>query len=298
MLIKRVCAKIRECQLSKVLRRFQLVFSRYKSFGLSVLLVVSGVLGAAAQEDKTQEKPKKEEKPKQQQQTVDIKNATAEQVAESVIIIYGGLGGRANLNQIRRTTVENGKTSLVNPDGSTQQVSYTRRIQRGENLEKENVRIDQDFPDARYSYIFTGGKILGLFNETVFTPRDETVKSFESHLWHGLEALLRYKENGATLAIGGRDKYMGVDYVQLDVTDKQNRQTRFFVSAKTLRVMWLEYADGDTKYKRRFYDYRYAQGTLVPYRTTLAAGDKQIEETTISTITFGQKIDESIFQAG
>lgn len=294
MPIQQVCAKIRECLIKKVLRRFQLVFSHFKSFGLLVLFVLASVSFVAAQDDKPQEKPKKEEKP----QPLDIKNATAEQIAESAIIIYGGLGGRANLNQIRRTTVENGKTTLTNTDGTTDQISYVRRIIRGESLDKENVRLDQELPNARYSFIYNSGKTFGLFNETVFTPRDEAVKSFESYLWHGLEALLRYKENGSTLAISKRDKHMGVDYIQLDVTDKQNRVTSFFISAKTFRVMWLEYTDDGVKYKRKFYDYRYAQGTLVPYRTTLTANEKQIEETTVLTITFGQKIEENLFQAG
>ena len=107
---------------------------------------------------------------------------------------------------------------------------------------------------------------------------------------------MRYKENGATLAISARDKQMGVEYIQLDVTDKENRQTRIIISTKSLRVMGLEYTLNDVKYKRKFYDYRYAQGTLVPYRSTLTVGDKQIEETIISTITFGQKIEEGVFQ--
>jgi hypothetical protein len=55
---------------------------------------------------------------------------------------------------------------------------------------------------------------------------------------------------------------------------------------------------GRAKYRRKFYDYNYAQGTLVPFRTVLYAGDKQIEETQTLTITFGQKIEDNMFQAG
>ena len=51
----------------------------------------------------------------------------------------------------------------------------------------------------------------------------------------------------------------------------------------------LEYEDAGIKYRRKFYDYNYAQGTLVPYRTVLWANDKQIEETEIGTITFRSK---------
>ena len=62
--------------------------------------------------------------------------------------------------------------------------------------------------------------------------------------------------------------------------------------------MMLEYKEDDTNYRRRFYDYNYAQGTLFPFRTILWANDKQIEETETLTITFGQKVAEDMFQGG
>lgn len=273
------------------------MFSHFKTFGLLAALCLASVSGIAAQEDKTAEKPKKQEKPKPQQ--VDLsKAATADQVAESAIIIYGGLRGRENLQQIRRTTVEMGKTVVTGADRTTEQISYAKRVVRGENLEKERIRVDQEISGSRYSLIYNNGSVFGLFNETVFTPKDESVNAFQNQLWHGLEALLRYKENGATLVLNGREKYMNVEYYVLDVTDKQNRQTRFFISTKTLRVMSLEYTENAVKYARRFYDYRYAQGTLVPYRTTLSSGDRQIEESIVSTITFGQKVEDDVFQIG
>ena len=115
---------------------------------------------------------------------------------------------------------------------------------------------------------------------------------------HGIEALLRYKEDGSTVAIQSRDKIMGVDYIVLDVTDKADRKTTFYVSAKTYRVMMLAYEDGGVRYRRKFYDYNVAQNTLVPYRTVLWANDKQVEETEIGTVTFGQKVDEALFTVG
>ena len=76
---------------------------------------------------------------------------------------------------------------------------------------------------------------------------------------------MRYKENGSTLELAGHEKLMGVDYFFIDVTDKAGRKTRFYVSSKTYRVMMLEYEEDGVKYRRRFYNYNYAQGTLVPY---------------------------------
>ena len=89
-----------------------------------------------------------------------------------------------------------------------------------------------------------------------------------------------------------------MEYYLLDVTDKQSRKTRFYISAKTFRVMMLDYEDSGVKYRRKYYDYNYAQGTLVPYRTVLWADGKIVEETEIGTVTYGQKIDEALFSLG
>ncbi|MBA3634452.1 MAG: hypothetical protein H0W58_16845 [Acidobacteria bacterium] len=221
---------------------------------------------------------------------------TAEQVAESVILIYGGLGGRQTLDQIRKTALERGKITVKNAEGKTEQANYERWSLRGDSLDKERIRFDQEFPTAKFALIYNGEKVFGLFNNSVFAPREDASQAFENQIWHGLEALLRYKENGSTLELAKRDKVMGVDYYVVDVTDKQNRKTRFYVSAKKFRVMMLEYTEGNVNYRRKFYDYNYAQGTLVPYRTVLWANDNQIEESEVQTISFGQKIDDNLFQ--
>lgn len=246
----------------------------------------------AAQTEKKAEK--KEDKSKKSDAS---KNVTAEAVAESVIFIYGGSGGRESLKQIRRTTIESGKLVVTNAEGRNDKINYERRVLRGDNLEKERVRLDQEFPDAKYALIYSDNKVVGLYNESAFTPRDDATRAFQNQIWHGLEAVLRYKENGSTLNLAGRETKMGVDFYVLEVTDKEKRQTKFYVSAKTFRVMWLEYRQDSVNFMRKFYDYRYAQGTLVPYRTILLADGKQIEEMTVSTSTFGQKLDEEIFKA-
>ena len=224
---------------------------------------------------------------------------TGEAVAESTIYIYGLGGGRAILNQIRKTALERGKISVTNAEGRTDQATYSRWTQRADTLSKEKIRLDQEFSNnARYSLVFNDEKIFGIVDDSVFTPREDASKAFENQIVHGLEALLRYKENESKLEYTGKEKVFGVEYHILDVIDKQSRRTRFFISAKTFRVMMLDYEQDGVKYKRKFYDYNYAQGTLVPYRTALYAGDKLIEETEVGTVTFGQKIDENIFLAG
>lgn len=222
----------------------------------------------------------------------------AEQVAESTIIIYGLGGGRQTLDQIRRTTFERGKVRMRNAAGSMDSSNYQRWIIRGENSAKDKVRWEQELPATRYSLMHVDERIFGVFNDTVFTPQDEAARSFEQSMFRGIDALLRYKENESKIELVGREKQLGVEYFVLDVTDKKDRKTRFYISVRTFRVMQLEYEELGVKYKRKFYDYRFAQGTLVPYRTVLWADDREIEEATIGTITFGQKVDEGMFLVG
>jgi hypothetical protein len=228
-------------------------------------------------------------------QKLDLKNLNADQVAELSLVAYGGRGG---LGQIRKTTFERGRSTFTAADGTTTSATYQRFVIRGEDVDKEKIRLDQDFPAARYSLVHSDDKIYGIYKNTVFTPREDAVRSFENQIIHGLEALLRYKENGSTLLLQPKEKIYGVEYYVLDVTDKQAHKTRFYVSAKTFRVMMLTYEDEGIKYRRKFYDFRVAQGTLAPFRTVLWADDKQVEETEIGTITFGQKVDEDLFKAG
>jgi len=281
------------------------VFLSFRTIFLFILTASCATFGFAQQnvtvskqenKQENDKKAKKDDKPKQQ--NFDPSKVTAEQIAESTIVIYGGLLGRQNLNQIRKTTLERGKIMITDAAGKTETANYERWTMRGESLNKEKVRLDQSFPDAKYSLVYTGDKVFGLYNDSVFTPREDASVSFQNQIWHGLEGLLRYKENESKTELAGREKLMGVEYYLLDVTDKQDRKTRFYVSTKSFRVMMLEYEASGVKYRRKFYDYNYAQGTLVPYRTILWANDKQIEETEVGTITFGQKIEDAMFQEG
>lgn len=223
---------------------------------------------------------------------LDTKNLTADQVAEFAIIFYGG---RPALNQIRKTATERGVSSVRAADGRTDRVPYTRYVIRAETLAKEKIRLDRETPSARFSLIQADERFFGVYNNTVFTPAEEVLAGFRDQIYHGLEALLRYSENGSKLALASREKVMGVEYNIIDLTDTQGRVTRFYVSAKSFRVMMLTYEENGVKYRRKFYDYNAAQGTLVPFRTVLWANDKQVEETEIGTITFGQKVDEGLF---
>jgi hypothetical protein len=232
----------------------------------------------------------------------DPKAPSAEQIAETVIAFAGNGAGRAVLDQIRRNGVERGRLTRTGPDGRAEEVRYELRFMRGDKPDQYKVRLDSKSPQTEYSLIYGSGRLFGIINGSTFTPRADTSADFLAQQTHSIDALLRYKENGSKLTSAGKDKQRGIDVFVIDLTDKANVRTRYFISAKTFRVLWLEYeetppaAAAAVKYIRRFYDYRPAQSTWVPYRTVLLEDGKQTVETRILTITYGVKMEESLFQ--
>ncbi len=232
----------------------------------------------------------------------DPKAITGEQVAETVIAIAGQGLGRVVLNQIRRNGLERGRSTRIGADGRAEEVRYEVRFVRGDKSEKDKIRFDSKTPQAEVSLVYGAGQIFGIINGSPFTPRPEATADFIAQQAHSIDALLRYKENESKVTSAGKDKQQGVDVHVIDLTDKANRRTRFFVSAKSFRVLWLEYEEtppGSTtpvKYTKHFYDYRIAQNTQVPYRTVLLEDGKQTVETRILTVTYGVKMEDSVFQ--
>jgi hypothetical protein len=238
--------------------------------------------------------------PKAEKADPNQKIVTAEQIAESAIFMYGT---RPLLDQIRRNGIERGRVCKPTCDvpGKAEEATYERRFVRGENSEQDKVRLDQKMPTIEYSLIYGGGHLWGIINGAAFTPREDTANTFLSQQRHSVDTLLRYKENGSTLNLVGREKQKGLDLFVLNLVDKDKATTRYYISARTLFVLWLEYeepggAGGPVKYVRRFLDHRRAQGTLVPYRTILLEDGKQLQETRILTVTFGIKLDDSLFK--
>jgi hypothetical protein len=260
---------------------------------------------AAAPQASPQETPENGKKEAKQQESKQAKKDangtpfTAEQVVESVILVYGT---RPALEHIRRNGIERGKITRTDPEGKIEETDYERRFIRGENLDKDKIRLDQKLPTMEYSLIFGDGKLWGLINGAAFTPRQDATSSFLSQHHHSIDSLLRYKECGSTITLVGKEQQKGLDLFVVDLLDKEKRKTRFFISAKSLRVLWLEYEEGipggiPVKYTRKFLDYRAVQQTLAPYRTVLLEDGRQSQETRVLTITYGSKISDSIFKS-
>ncbi len=221
------------------------------------------------------------------------------QVVESAILVYSNLMGRNGLNQIRKTSVEYGTLEFFGTGSNVSRANYEKRMLRGDSLEKAKIRLDQTFPNTKYSMVYDGSKVFGILtgSNTVFDPRADAKMAFTNREMYGLDALLRYNESESKVVFDRDDKVMGVDYTVLKLSAKDGTEVFFYVSKKSFRVMFLEYETGGVKYLRKFYDYNYAQNTLFPYRTVLWANDKKVEEQRTSTITFGQDFGDEIFKA-
>jgi len=273
---------------------------------LVILVALPGVnrVAAAAQDKKQQNtKPQETAEPKETPKPIEPKPSgdvkfTAEQIVESVILVYGS---RPALEQIRRYGVERGKITRYNAEGNPEEANYERRFVRGENLEKDKIRLDQKLPTMEYSLIYDDGKLWGMINGAAFTPRQDATADFISQHHHSIDSLLRYKECGATITLVGKEQQKGLDLYVLDLVDKEKRKTRFYISARSLRVLWLDYDEGPpggtpVHYTRKFLDYRIVQQTLVPYRVQLSVDGRQSQETQVLTITYGVKVSDSIFK--
>src|ERR1044072_2680713 len=218
------------------------------------------------------------------------KEFTAEQIVEATILFAGSGAGRVLLSQIRKNGLERGRETRTTTDGKSEEVRYELRFVRGEKPEKDKVRIDNKTPQAEYALVYGEGRLFGIITGATFTPRADTAAEFIAQQAHSIDALLRYKELESKLSSAGKDKQQGIELYVIDLVDKANRKTRYFISVKTFRVLSLEYEEtppGSStaiKYTKRFYDYRLAQGTQVPFRTVLYEDGKQTIERHLLTV--------------
>ncbi len=230
------------------------------------------------------------------------KEFTAEQIVEATILFAGSGAGRVLLSQIRKNGLERGRETRTTADGKSEEVRYELRFVHGEKPEKDKVRIDNKTPQAEYALVYGEGRLFGIINGATFTPRADTAAEFIAQQAHSIDALLRYKELESKLSSAGKDKQQGIELYVIDLVDKANRKTRYFISVKTFRVLSLEYEETPpgsstaVKFTKRFYDYRLAQGTQLPFRTVVYEDGKQTVERHVLTVQYGVKMEDALFQ--
>ena len=90
----------------------------------------------------------------------------------------------------------------------------------------------------------------------------------------------------------------------IDLKHADGSTTRYFISAKTWRILHLEYdftipgQEQPTHVRESFYDFRVVQNTLAPFLVKRYEDDHLVQETKFTEVTFGVQIDKAIFEPG
>lgn len=289
---------------------------------ITILIVLAPQLVSAQEQEKGQKKesqqketgkvasPKEGEKGKQKPEAApEIKLSPAETVAEYVILAYGT---RPALQAARANIQEDGTIKLMTDQGSISG-NYTLRQSRREKSSQDLLRVDLDLtpPETqtsgkpiKYVIAYNGASVWSAQNDQYRNAAPEAEAAFQAQLTHDYASLLRYKEDGSTLELKNKETVVGVECNVLEMTSPDGSKTTYWISAKTYRILHLEYsltlAQGQTPIKYRvsfFYTpLRVIQNTLVPTRRVMLQNGKLVQEVTINQFNYSAKFDPEIFQ--
>src|SRR5262245_2567777 len=232
-----------------------------------------------------------------------------ELLAETVIFAYGS---RPILQAARASVSEKGTIRVATEQGDVTGTFTLRRIQKDkswQDLFRTDLEIDSPESSQRagaptkvkFTMTFNGASVWGAQNERYMSPAQESELSFRSQLVHDYTTLLRYKEYGSKLELIGPETVVGIDTQVLDLTLPTGEKTRFWISAKTYRILHLEYQiklpNGSTPRIRVSYypPYRVVQNTLVPARRVMEQDGKFVQEIMLNQIAYSAKLDPDIF---
>jgi hypothetical protein len=301
----------------------------------AVALVVSAMLTASAepsaiQEPKDKKKPEVQEpsrrddgkvpsgkdleKAKKQEEAkpAQAKLSQAEVVVELAIIAYGG---RKQIETARAAIHEAGTIRLATDQGDLTG-NYLLRSIRKEKSWQDLIRVDlelssadsqsQSTPPIKYVIGFNGASVWSAQNGQYVSPRAGADIAFRAQLTHEYMALLRYKEDGSKIDLVGPEKVVGVDTNVIELTTPDGEKTRFWLSAKTYRILHCEYelklAEGQppTKYRLDYYYTPFSnavvQNTLLPVRREMKQDGKFVQEVKVTNATYSAKLEPEIFQ--
>lgn len=255
--------------------------------------------------------PKEAEKNKEKlkAQSGTAKLSPTEILVETVIFAYGS---RPILQAARASIEEKGTIRVATEQGDVSGSFTLRRIQKEkswQDLFRTDLEIDT--PEAavragtpakvKFTMTFNGASVWGAQNDQYISPAQESELAFRSQLTHDYTSLLRYKEDGSKVELIGPETVVGIDTQVLDLTLPNGDKTRFWISAKTYRILHLEYQiklpNGTTPTVRVSYypPYKVVQNTLVPTRRVMEQDGKFVQEITLNQIAYSAKLDPDIF---
>jgi hypothetical protein len=239
------------------------------------------------------------------------KLSPAEVIVETAIIAYGN---RNALKTARAAIEEDGTIKLATDQGDVTG-DYKMRSIRKDKSWGDLLRNDLSLkppapsqrtgapPDVKYVIAFNGASVWSAQNGQYVNPRPEVEAAFRAQLTHDYTNLLRYKEDGSKIELVGPENVVGIDTNVIDLTMPDGQKTRYWLSAKTYRILHMEYdlkiGDSATamKFRVSYYPpYKIVQNTLVPGRRVMEQNGKVVQEINVNTCTYSAKIDPEVFQ--
>ena len=224
---------------------------------------------------------------------------TAAQTADDVVEKYlAAIGGRAALEKLtsRSTT---GTITLSLPNGPVsgsieilnQRPNKTRTLTK---LDLSSLGAGQVTREQRFDG--TTGYVL----DSMQGNREITGNQLEN-LKNGMfpAPLLTYKERGATVELGGKEKVDGRDAYVLLLKPKTGSVVRQFIDAETFlpaRIM-LKFdtpETGEVEQTTDLSDYREVDGIKIPFTIKVSTGGQGFT-ITVTKVEHNVKIDEALF---
>lgn len=226
------------------------------------------------------------------------KDPKPEEVAERAILAYGG---RAGLYAVQRNGTLRALVKFISGDSSREGKTVTKFI-RKEKLKDDLRSVELELPGIRYILGFDGKETWSIHDGEVQKPSEDVVKGFHATHAHAYETLLRYKENEAKLEYVANTKLGNLEMDVVDLTLPDGTRTRYEVSRKSGRILYLNYEDKanaqaePAKFRLYFKDFRVIQNTLVPYITMVYQDGKLIEERKVVEAVFNVQLKEDAFK--
>jgi hypothetical protein len=222
-----------------------------------------------------------------------------EDIVERSIYAYGS---RNAVYTIQKNGILRGLIKFITPTGVTEGKTTTKFV-RKKTMGEDLLMLDLDLPGTRFLVGFDGTQVWSIHNGEVQEPAPETVAAFRGSQNHGYEALLRFKENEGKLEYVGNKQFGPNNELDIvDLTLPDGSKTRYEISHRTGRIIYLEYDDKGPeegkpiKYRLYFKDFRVIQNSVVPYEVQVFKDGVVVEERKLVEVSYSVQMDESIFK--
>jgi hypothetical protein len=234
--------------------------------------------------------------------TSEDKDKKLSEIINNTTAVYGGL---ATLLVLRQSGQLRGLVKLYTGSDTPQEGEITIRFTRKLKVAEDLKRIDLKLPTAPpFAIAFDGTRVWGAENNTPVVLYLRSEAAMKAELLHNYEALLRSQELDAKLEYVGEEKKSGIPLHVIDMKHADGSTTRYYVSAKTWRILHLEYEFAVSslpkpiRVRESFYDFRVVQNTLAPFRIVRYEDNNLVQETNFTEVAFGVQIDKSVFEPG